>query len=207
MPILETETNIFPENLLDEAAGNDENRQWWVLMTKSRQEKAVARDLLSRRLPFYLPLIWKDNFFRGRRLRSHIPLFANYVFLFGTDAERVSSLQSNRLCQTLHVAEQAELMNDLRSVQRLILSDAPLTVESRLEAGRRVRVKAGAMRGVEGQVTQRRSRSRLLVLVHFLQTGVSVEMDDFMLEPIEPASSIGSAPSRGDRRRKSVSPG
>jgi transcription antitermination factor NusG len=176
---------MFPKNLLDEVGEGDEDRNWWALMTKARQEKAVARHLMARGVPFYLPLVWKDSYIRGRRVRSHIPLFSNYVFLYGTPEERVTAMQSNRLCETLQVTDQAELLGDLRNIERLVLADAPLTVESRLQPGRRVRVKSGVMRGVEGLVTQRRSRSRLLVLVHFLQSGVSVEIEDFMLEPID----------------------
>jgi transcription antitermination factor NusG len=184
MPILEAEVNIYPTNLLHDALRDDEQRSWWALMTKSRQEKSVARHLLSREVPFYLPLIWKDNLIRGRKVRSHIPLFSNYIFLYGTPDDRVTALQSNRLTETLHVVDQQELLNDLRNIEQLIAADAPLTVESRLKPGHHVRVKSGAMRGVDGVVTERRSRSRLLVAVHFLQSGVSVEIDDFMLEPI-----------------------
>ena len=184
MPILEAEARMYPDNLLRDAGTDGGNRNWWALMTKTRQEKSVARHLLAREIPFYLPLIWKDNFIRGRRVRSHLPLFTNYLFLYGTPEERVTALQSNRLTQTLPVTEQSELLNDLRNIEQLILAGAPLSVESRLQPGRRVRIKAGVMRGVEGIVTKRRTRSRLLVAVHFLQSSVSVEIDDYLLEPI-----------------------
>jgi transcriptional antiterminator RfaH len=187
---------MYPESLLHEAVTDSGDRKWWALMTRSRQEKAVARHLLAREVPFYLPLIWKDHCIRGRRVRSHLPLFgrrvrshlplfANYLFLYGTPDERVTALQSNRLTQTLPVTKQAELLNDLRNIEQLILAGAPLTVESRLQPGRRVRIKAGGLRGIEGIVTKRRSQSRLLVAVHFLQSGVSAEIDDYMLEPID----------------------
>ncbi len=185
MPILEAETRMFPDNLLQEGTPDTEDRNWWALMTKSRQEKAVARHLLAREVPFYLPLIWKDNFLRGRRVRSHIPLFTNYIFLYGTPEERTTSLQSNRLIQILPVTEQSELLCDLRNIEQLICAGAALTVESRLQPGRRVRIKSGVMRGIEGLITRRRTRSRLLVALRFLESGASVEIDDYMLEPID----------------------
>ena len=184
MPILEAEVNIYPDKLLHEVLEDDEHHRWWALMTKPRQEKGVARYLLAREIPFYLPLVWKDNFIRSRRVRSHLPLFDNYIFLYGTPDDRVTALQSNRLCHTLHAAEQSKLLNDLRNVEQLIAAGASLTVESCLQPGCSVRVKAGALRGVEGVVTQRLPRSRLLVIVDFFQLGVSLEIDDFMLEAI-----------------------
>jgi transcription antitermination factor NusG len=185
VPILEAEASLYPDDLLHEALEEGQDRKWWALVTKSRQEKAVARHLLAREVPFYLPLIPKDNVVRGRRLRAHIPLFSNYLFLYGTPEERVTALQSNRLSQTLPVVDQSGLLHDLSNIRRLIVSGVPLTPEGRLQPGRRVRVKSGVMRGLEGLVTERRSRSRLLVAVDFIESGVSVEIDDCMLEPID----------------------
>ena len=127
----------------------------------------------------------KDNHIRGKRVRSYIPLFTGYVFLFGTEADRIRALATNRVARILPVADQEELRNDLRQVHHLIESDAPLTIERRLMPGRRVRVIAGAMAGLEGKVTARRSGCRLFVAVNMLQQGVSVAIDDYMLEPID----------------------
>ena len=185
MPVLDAEINIYPANLLHDSLEDNEERRWWALVTKTRQEKAVARQLLAQEVPFYLPLMWKDHFTRGRRVRAHLPLFSSYMFLYGTPDDRVTALQTNRLTQTLPVTEQSELLEDLRNIEQLIAADAPLTVESRLRPGHRVRVRAGAMRGIEGLVTKCRSRSRLLVAINLLHCGVSIEIDDYMLEPID----------------------
>ena len=76
-------------------------------------------------------------------------------------------------------------MRELQQLQRLIATNAPLTVESRLAPGRRVRVRQGPFAGIEGTVLVRRGETRLLVSINFLQQGASVEIDDFQLEPID----------------------
>ena len=184
MPILAAETVLYPDHLFDDFV-DDFSRCWWVVYTKARQEKALARQLLGHEIPFYLPLVAKDNSIRGRRVRSHVPLFNGYVFLFGTEEERVQTLTTNRVSRILPVDDQECLVGDLKQVRHLIETDAPLTIERRLMPGRRVRVKTGAMMGLEGIVTSRRGDSRLLVAVNFLQQGVSVAIDDFMLEPLD----------------------
>ena len=193
MPILEAETAIYPENLLtdltsqtadDNGAERTEARRWWAVYTKARQEKAFARQLVQLDVPFYLPLVAKTNRIRGRRVQSYIPLFGGYVFLFGTGDERTKSLTTNRISTILEVENQKQLSEDLGRVALLIAHDAPLTVEKRIEAGTPVRIKSGPMAGLEGTVVTRRGQSRLLVSVRMLQQGVSVEIDDFMLEPL-----------------------
>jgi len=185
MPILAAETSVFPENLFDDFSAESCQRSWMAVYTKARQEKALARQLLQQKMPFYLPLVAKDNFIRGKRIRSYIPLFTGYIFLYGSEEERVGALTTNRISRILPVRDQQQLFNDLRQLRHLIESNAPLTVERRLMPGRRVRVIAGVLAGLEGTVTARRTPSRLFVAVNMLQQGVSVAIDDFMVEPID----------------------
>jgi transcriptional antiterminator RfaH len=184
MPILQKETTHHPENLWTGFADDSSARSWWVLHTKSRQEKSLARELLGSEVPFFLPQVEKTAVVRGRRRSTYIPLFTSYLFLFGNEEERIRSLTTNRVVGVLPVADQSELYGDLRQVWHLIQSQAPLTVEARLSPGQRVRVMAGVLAGIEGTVLSRHRKTRLLVGVTLLQRGVSIEIDDYLLEPI-----------------------
>jgi transcriptional antiterminator RfaH len=185
MPVLSREVSVYPDDLLEGFCEEPSDRKWWVLYTKARQEKSLARDLLAYEVPFYLPLVRKTSFYRSRKVSSYIPLFGGYVFLYGRDEERISALTTNRLSRILAVYEPERLCHDLRQVHRLIAANMPLTVESRLVPGDRVRVRCGPLERLEGTVLTRRGETRLVVSVDFLQQGASVEIDDFMLEPID----------------------
>jgi len=162
------------------------DREWWVLYTKSRQEKALSQYLKSRGTPHYLPLHKKYSLLRGRRVSSQVPLFSGYVFLFGDRDERIVALESNRIARSIHVPEtwQDPFWRDLSQIQCLIDSGLPMTPESRIQAGQRVRVRSGRLAGLEGIVTKRRNGTRLLVAVDYLQQGASIEIDDFVLEVV-----------------------
>ena len=175
---------LYPPELLSEPAdpllGGE--RHWWVLYTKSRQEKALARDLHAKKIPFFLPLVKQTKLCRKRRVTTEVPVFAGYVFLFGTREDRVEGLTTNRVSRTLPRGDEFQLHSDLRQLQRLIESGAPLTVEQRLSPGNSVRVKSGSFAGMEGTIISRRGTNRLLIRINFLQQGVSVCIDDFVLE-------------------------
>lgn len=186
MPMLPLERSIFPDNLLDDYQPEvgELSVRWWALYAKSRQEKALARQLLAYQVPFYLPLVSTKQYVRGRRQSSYLPLFAGYVFAYGTDEQRVAALTTNRISRILPVHEHVELIKDLRQIRDLIARKAPLTLESRLDRGARVRVRRGALMGLEGEIIRRNGKDRLLVAVKYLQQGVSVEIDDCMVEQI-----------------------
>ena len=184
MPILAPETCEFPAGLLEGYDGLT-TRQWWAMYTRPRQEKSLARELVRLELPFYLPLVSKGNLIRGREVTSRLPLFQGYLFFFGDDEERLRCLGTRRVSQVVPVTDQTQLVADLRRIQQLIDSGAPLTIESKLSAGRRVRIRAGAMRGLEGTVAVRRGQSRLLVAIDFIQQGASIAVEDYLLEPLD----------------------
>ncbi len=184
MPILQAEKCLYPDDLLETPLPGDDESRWWVLCTKPRQEKALSRHLDAHQVPFYLPLIKNSRIYRGRRRTSYNPLFPGYVFMQGGDQERIISLSSARLARILPVEDAEQLRAELRSIARLIATDAPLAPESRLVAGHRVRVRNGPFGGLEGTVLKRRGRNRLLVSVNFVQCGASIDIDDCQLEYI-----------------------
>ena len=184
MSIVSGTPSLYPETLLGGLYGEQVDRHWWVLYTKARQEKAIVRELFAYDVPYYLPLVKKTTVYGNRRVHSRVPLFSGYVFLFGTDDERVQALKTNRVSQVLPVADSDRLQDDLEQLRQLIECGAPLTVESRLVNGDRVRIRRGPLSGLEGTVVNRRGITRLLVSVDFLQQGASVALDDYMLETI-----------------------
>ena len=184
MPILGAERCLYPDNLLETPLPFEEEWRWWVLCTKPRQEKAISRHLDAQQVPFYLPLIKNARIYRGRRRTSYVPLFPGYVFMQGGDQERIISLNSARLARILPVEDADQLRTDLQRIAWLIATGAPLSPESRLVAGQRVRVRNGPFGGLEGTVLKRRGRNRLLVSVNFVQRGASIDIDDCQLEYI-----------------------
>lgn len=184
MPTLKFEPCVFPDDLLNLTADRDAQRHWWAVHTKPRQEKSLARHLYSNQIPFYLPLVAKNSLYRGRRIKAWHPVFTGYLFLFGTDQERMAALDTKRVVQLIPAPDPAELAFDLRNVDVLIKANVPLTVEGQLSPGKRVRVKGGALMGLEGTILSRRGENRLLIAVRFLQQGVSVMIEDFLVEPI-----------------------
>ncbi len=187
MPILPAEPDIYPENLLEpERFEATADHGWWAAYTLPRREKELMRRLRALEVPFYCPLIARRTRSPQGRVRiSHVPLFASYVFLFGPEEQRGRALTTNCISRTIAVPDAVGLAHDLRQIQRLILSGAPLTPEARLEPGMHVRIKSGSLAGLEGQVVEKRGQERLVVAVEFLQQGASLLLDDYLLERID----------------------
>lgn len=187
MPILNQEIDLFPANLLDgyAAANGEGDVGWWAVYTCSRREKQLMRRLLKMEISFYGPTCRRRYRSPAGRVReSFQPLFPNYVFLFGSEEDRVAALTTNCVSKCTAVADAERLVRDLRQIRQLIDIGAPLTPEARLEAGDHVRVKTGMFAGFEGFVIRRENETRLLVTVNFMQQGASFKLDDCQLEKL-----------------------
>jgi transcription antitermination factor NusG len=194
MPLVALETCLYPDTLLTAVgditpadvvppSGDDAKPEWWVLHTRPRTEKTLARKLLAREVPFYLPLYEHRLPAAGRVRTSHLPLFPSYVFLFGNGDQRRLALETNLVVQTLPVADQPRLLSDLQAVRRILDSRQKVTPEERLQPGTPVRIVAGPLAGLAGVVTRRGRQLRFVIEVRFFSQGVATEIESWMLEP------------------------
>ena len=186
MPILAAETDVYPDDLLSrEDLIADGEARWWAVYTRSRQEKQLMRGLISLNIAFYCPIV--PHRFRspaGRMRTSHLPLFANYLFMRADGHDRYRALTTNLISKTIEVENELELTNDLRQIQRLIQVGSPLSIESRLQPGCKVRIKSGPLANVEGVIVKRQGASFLFVAVNFLQQGALVKLEDYEVESV-----------------------
>jgi len=136
-------------------------------------------------IPHYAPQIAHRRRSPAGRIRTtYAPLFNNYVFLHGDDELRYKAVCTNCVQKASKITDVELFVQDLSQIHNLINLGVPLSIESRLQAGQRVRVRSGVFAGYEGVVLRREQETRLLVSVQFMERGVSVKLDDCQLEVV-----------------------
>jgi transcription antitermination factor NusG len=170
---------------------------WWVAHTKSRNEKALAQDLISRNISYFLPMTWQVRRKSGRTLRSLLPLFGGYLFFCGTEDERVELLRTNRVANLISVEDQEKLVRELSQIENALRAGAPLIPHKYIEAGQHCRVIAGPLMGqhcrviagplmgLEGIVVRTKGTMRLVLQVDILGKATSAEIDIDMIETVQ----------------------
>src|SRR4029077_1000718 len=101
MPLLTLEPFVSPDDLFSATAGPPAEGRWWVLHTRPRAEKRLARELLRHCRSFFLPLHTRTWRSRGSTLSSHLPLFPGYVFLHGEGDARWTALETNQVARVI----------------------------------------------------------------------------------------------------------
>jgi len=158
---------------------------WWVAHTKSRNEKALAQDLIRKNISYFLPMSWNVRRHRGRKMRSLLPLFSGYLFFCGMENQRIELLRTNRVANLIEVKDQQRLLDELSQIDQALQAGVPLTQHKYLKAGRLCRVIAGPLAELQGIVLKTKQFTRLILQIDMLGQAASVEIDTDMIEPVE----------------------
>ena len=157
---------------------------WYVLHTKSRQEKILADELAARRVEHYLPLIKRPRFYGKRKAVVEEPLFPGYVFLFGDLDHAYVADRTKRVANIITVADQRQLEWELNNIRLALSQAAPLDPYPHLTRGVRVEVRSGPFQGLQGIIEDKGKDSRLILQVDVLGRAVSLEIDGALLDPV-----------------------
>jgi transcriptional antiterminator RfaH len=187
MPLLPPEPCHFPTDLF--AAADPAGVKWWVLHTKPRAEKAIARSLFAHQVPFFLPTYENKRRAGGRVLTSHLPLFAGYMFLRGTEDDRGTALGTNQIANCIPAT--AHLRGELEAVYRVMTCESPFGPETPLVPGAPIKIVHGPLAGIRGKVLRRGNRVTVFVEVQMLKQGVAVEIEEWMVAPDEAGEAAG----------------
>jgi transcriptional antiterminator NusG len=157
---------------------------WYVLHTKSRQEKILANELAARSVEHYLPLIKRPRFYGNRKATVEEPLFPGYVFLLGDVDQAYLADRTKRVANIIHVPDQRKFQWELDNIRLALSHDAPLDPYPDLIRGVRVEVRSGPFQGLQGVIEDKGKDARLILQVDVLGRAVSLEIHGALLEPL-----------------------
>jgi transcription antitermination factor NusG len=159
--------------------------KWFVLHTKSRQEKAVAETLQQLGIRHVLPLIRRNNYYGRRKVEVDLPLFPSYVFMHGEPDQAYAVDRTKRIARIIPVVDGRVLERELKDLETALANVSTFDPFPYLTKGLRVEVRAGPLQGVRGVIEDRTKRNRLILQVEILGQATSTEVDGALLDVIE----------------------
>lgn len=169
----------------DDRFPSSQRGDWFVLRTRSRQEKILADALRARGIGYFLPLVRVSRMYCGRNLLVELPVFPGYLFLRGSLEDAYFADRTRRLAQIIHVSDQGRITWELSNLAQVLATRQTLDPYPYLKKGVRVEVRSGPLRGLQGIVEDRARRDRLVLQVEALGQAVSVEIDAAIVDVFE----------------------
>lgn len=165
-----------------------DNANWYAVQTRARHEKIVADRLQEQGVTTLLPLVSEVHRWSDRRKTVELPLFSCYVFVrvAPTNEERLRVCHTHGVFQVLGTRGEPIPIPDeqIDAVRTLVGQKIPWSFHPFLKVGQRVRIRGGAMDGVEGILLARNGDRTLVVSVDVIQRSLAVRIEGYDLEPL-----------------------
>lgn len=152
---------------------------WKAAYCKPRQEKALAWELVRKRIPYFLPMVVRETSGGGRRRRNLHPLFPSYLFFAGGEEERLAVLRTERVVRLIEpdCVASRRLAHELAAIEAALrLAPQSLELHPRLVPGARATIRSGPLRGFEGVILSAENKRKVWLGVSALGAGITVEI-------------------------------
>lgn len=138
---------------------------WYALTTCSRHEKRVAEQIERRSVQCFLPLYRSVRRWKDRRKELSLALFPGYVFVRMELQDKLKILQLPGVVRLVSFNGKPAMLPDaeIEALQARLSNDIRVEPHPYLRTGRRVRVRSGAMQGLEGIVVRRKEHCRVIL--------------------------------------------
>jgi transcription antitermination factor NusG len=179
----------FSESPSFPAVGADADvKRWFALQTRARHEKVVVQRLSDRGVTTFLPLVRQVHRWSDRLKTVDLPLFGCYVFakLPPRDDERLRVLLVDGVMKFVGPRGQGIPIPEeqIDSIRTLVDEQLPYCYYPFLNIGQRVRIRSGALDGVEGILVSRIGERTLVVSLDAIQRSLAVRIEGYDVEPI-----------------------
>lgn len=162
-----------------------DGQKWYPVYTHAKAEKKAHEALLSKGIETYLPLKRQLKQWSDRKKWIDEPLIKSYLFVHIASAEQTEVLMTKGIARFIYFGGKVASMPDrqIEDLKLLLASALDFEItEENLLPGEKIKIKAGVLKGMVGEIISYRSQKQLALRLENLGCSVIIHV---------PASLIG----------------
>jgi transcriptional antiterminator NusG len=163
-----------------------DSHPWYAVRVRSHFEFTTARALCAKGYAEFVPSYPSKRAWSDRVKEINIPLFPGYVFCRFDATDPYPVLNSPGVVHIVSAGNRPlEVEEDeIAHIQAICHSGLGVQPCQFLQAGRRVLIGRGPLKGVEGIVLEIKTSCRIVVCITLLQRSLSAEIDLDWIKPL-----------------------
>jgi transcriptional antiterminator RfaH len=153
--------------------------KWYPVYTHPRAEKKAYTTLINKGIEAYLPLQKRLKQWSDRKKWVEEPLIKSYIFVRIADNAQAEVLMTKGVARFIYFSGSVAAMPDkqIEELKLLLASSLELEVtEENLQPGEKVKIKAGPLKGLTGEMIAYRSQKQLLLRLESLGCSIIVNV-------------------------------
>ncbi len=157
----------------------DATPQWYAVCTRANHEKCAATQLEQRSIEHFLPLYESVRKWKDRRKLLEFPLFPGYLFVRIRLQERLRVLLTPGVVRLVGFDNRPAALPDaeIEALRSVLVQGVHSEPHPYLSVGRKVRIKRGALAGMEGVLIRKKGRVRLVLSIDLIRRSAMIEVD------------------------------
>jgi transcription termination/antitermination protein NusG len=163
-----------------------QTENWYALHTRPRHEKAIVHRLTDRGVETFLPMITEVHRWSDRKKKVELPLFGCYVFarFVPNREDRLRVLRVDGVLGLVGSQYEGTPIPDeqIDAVRTLLNGAQSWSAYPFLKIGQRVRIRGGALEGMEGILVSRNGKSSLVISIDAIQRSLAVHVEGYQVE-------------------------
>ena len=162
------------------AKNYNDHERWYVLYTRPNFEKIIDKRLKEAGLQSYLPLQKELRYWNDRAVWIETPLFRSYIFIKTSLKEKDKAYMVNGILDYVSFGSQLAALSEeeISRIKQLCLYDGKIIIEFReTETGKKVEICDGALRGLNGLLTEVNGDRKVRIYIESLNCFASVLVD------------------------------
>ena len=179
--------SAFSSQVLSHSVELDAGARWYALYTRGRHEKLVHRELQKKRIETFLPLRIHKRHWSDRVKIVEEPLFKSYLFFHIPIQQKLAVLNTVGAVSLVGARNRAPVPlpdPEIEALRRFVQEEVAMDPFPYLKEGRRVCIRSGPFKGIQGFVVRKNQQCRLVISLDMLMQSVSVELDSSEIEPV-----------------------
>jgi transcription antitermination factor NusG len=158
--------------------------QWFAVFVKTHSERSVAGMLKTKGFEQFVPMYKETHQWRDRRKQVEVALFSRYVFCRFDRRFRVPILKTPGVLSIVGTPAGPIPVEpyEIDALRQMTVSGVLCQPWTFIQRGQRVRVRYGALSGIEGLFLRSKRGCRLVLSITLLQRSVAIELDSDWVE-------------------------
>jgi transcriptional antiterminator RfaH len=159
--------------------------KWYPVYTNPRAEKKAYEALMSKGINVYLPLHRQLKQWSDRRKWVEEPFLKSYLFVNIAEQEQAEVLMTKGISRFLYFSGKPAVMPDKQIHELKLLMASPYELEvteEDLQPGEKIIIRAGALKGMTGEVVSCRSQKQLILRLESIGYSIIVNIAASLIE-------------------------
>lgn len=163
----------------------EEKLKWYPVYTNPRAEKKAFELLKCKGIESYLPLYRQQKQWSDRKKWILEPLIKSYVFVYILPSQIGKVLTTKGICRFIYFSGVIATMpsKQIDQLKLLLASGDELEIIERVFTnGEKIRIVAGPLQGLTGEIIEYKAQKRLLVRIDHIGQSLLVKINSVFIE-------------------------